>query len=32
VSLGAAESQLRSAETVVDGFWYGLSKRSWQIG
>ncbi|MEU0091118.1 class III extradiol ring-cleavage dioxygenase [Kribbella sp. NPDC006257] len=32
VSLGAAEKSLGSASTVVDGFWYGLSKRSWQIG
>jgi 4,5-DOPA dioxygenase extradiol len=32
VSLGAAEESLGSAETVIDGFWYGLSKRSWQIG
>ncbi|WP_432950506.1 dioxygenase family protein [Kribbella sp. CA-253562] len=32
VSLGAAEESLGSAETVVDGFWYGLSKRSWQLG
>jgi 4,5-DOPA dioxygenase extradiol len=32
VALGAAEDSLGTAETVVDGFWYGLSKRSWQIG
>ena len=32
VSLGAAEESLGTAETVIDGFWYGLSKRSWQIG
>jgi 4,5-DOPA dioxygenase extradiol len=32
VSLGAAEDSLGAADTVVDGFWYGLSKRSWQIG
>jgi 4,5-DOPA dioxygenase extradiol len=32
VSLGASEDSLGTAETVVDGFWYGLSKRSWQIG
>jgi 4,5-DOPA dioxygenase extradiol len=31
VSLGAAENSLGTAQTVVDGFWYGLSKRSWQI-
>jgi 4,5-DOPA dioxygenase extradiol len=32
VSLGASEDSLGTAESVVDGFWYGLSKRSWQIG
>lgn len=32
VSLGAAEDSLSSADSVVDGFWYGLSKRSWQLG
>ena len=32
VSLGAAEKSLGTASTVVDGFWYGLSKRSWQLG
>jgi 4,5-DOPA dioxygenase extradiol len=32
VTLGASERDLRSADTVVDGFWYGLSKRSWKIG
>lgn len=32
VSLGASEDSLGTAEAVVDGFWYGLSKRSWQIG
>ncbi|GAB3922581.1 class III extradiol ring-cleavage dioxygenase [Kribbella albertanoniae] len=32
VTLGAAANQLPTAETVIDGFWYGLSKRSWQIG
>jgi 4,5-DOPA dioxygenase extradiol len=32
VSLGAAEDSLGKADTVVDGFWYGLSKRSWQLG
>ncbi|GAA0585431.1 dioxygenase [Kribbella sandramycini] len=30
VTLGAA-THLATARTVVDGFWYGLSKRSWQI-
>jgi 4,5-DOPA dioxygenase extradiol len=32
VTLGAAEDRLTDAATVVDGFWYGLSKRSWRIG
>jgi 4,5-DOPA dioxygenase extradiol len=32
VSLGAAESSLDRTSSVVDGFWYGLSKRSWQLG
>jgi 4,5-DOPA dioxygenase extradiol len=32
VSLGASENSLGTARTVVDGFWYGLSKRSWQLG
>jgi 4,5-DOPA dioxygenase extradiol len=35
VSLGAAyesgEPAGRSAVSVIDGFWYGLSKRSWQL-
>jgi 4,5-DOPA dioxygenase extradiol len=30
VALGAAEGA--RAASVVDGFWYGLSKRSWQLG
>lgn len=32
VSLGASIDDLRSSESAVDGFWYGLSKRSWQFG
>jgi 4,5-DOPA dioxygenase extradiol len=32
VSLGASEDSLGTAQTVVDGFWYGLSKRSRQLG
>ena len=31
-TLGAAHDQLDTSRTVVDGFWYGLSKRSWLIG
>ncbi len=32
VSLGAAAaSGTLASESVVDGFWYGLSKRSWQF-
>jgi 4,5-DOPA dioxygenase extradiol len=33
VSLGAAyESGDLRSRSVIDGFWYGLSKRSWQLG
>jgi 4,5-DOPA dioxygenase extradiol len=32
VSLGASQDSLGDATSVVDGFWYGLSKRSWRIG
>lgn len=32
VALGAAESELASLRTAIDGFWHGLSKRSIQIG
>ncbi|MBT2458422.1 dioxygenase [Streptomyces sp. ISL-86] len=32
VALGAAEADLTSAHTPVDGFWMGLSKRSLQFG
>lgn len=31
VALGAAEVSGGAARTTVDGFWYGLSKRSWQL-
>lgn len=31
VSLGAAEATGHENEVAVDGFWYGLSKRSWQF-
>ncbi len=31
VSLGASVDQLREGTSVIDGFWYGLSKRSWQF-
>ena len=30
VSLGAADDQDQAA-SVIDGFWFGLSKRSWQL-
>lgn len=32
VALGAAHDSLAKTESVVDGFWYGMSKRSWQLG
>lgn len=32
VTLGAAECDLGTQRTVIDGFWYGLAKRSIQIG
>ena len=32
VSLGASVDSLDRTTAVVDGFWYGLSKRSWQLG
>jgi 4,5-DOPA dioxygenase extradiol len=32
VSLGASQDSLGNAESVVEGFWYGMSKRSWQLG
>lgn len=31
VALGAAEASGAVGESVVEGFWYGLSKRSWQF-
>ena len=31
VVLGAAEASGLENSSVVDGFWYGLSKRSWQL-
>lgn len=32
VSLGASVNSLDRSTSVVDGFWHGLSKRSWQLG
>jgi 4,5-DOPA dioxygenase extradiol len=32
VTLGAAESELGSQRSVIDGFWMGLAKRSLQFG
>jgi 4,5-DOPA dioxygenase extradiol len=32
VTLGAAAGELGEARTVIDGFWYGLAKRSIQVG
>lgn len=32
VSLGASHDDLATSRSVIDGFWYGLSKRSWQFG
>ncbi len=31
VSLGASADDSSTAVSVIDGFWYGLSKRSWQF-
>lgn len=31
VALGAASSDGSESHTVIDGFWHGLSKRSWQL-
>jgi 4,5-DOPA dioxygenase extradiol len=31
VTLGAAAGDLTGAQTVIDGFWYGLAKRSIQV-
>lgn len=32
VALGASIDSLTSERSVIDGYWYGLSKRSWQFG
>ncbi|MFF4652178.1 dioxygenase [Streptomyces sp. NPDC001380] len=32
VSLGAAAQSSDSGRSVIDGFWYSMSKRSWQFG
>jgi 4,5-DOPA dioxygenase extradiol len=32
VTLGAGEDDLASQRTIIDGFWLGLSKRSFQLG
>jgi 4,5-DOPA dioxygenase extradiol len=32
VTLGAAESELGSQRSIIDGFWMGLAKRSIQLG
>jgi 4,5-DOPA dioxygenase extradiol len=31
VSLGASVDGLTMSQSVIEGFWYGLSKRSWQF-
>ena len=31
VSLGATVDGMQEGRSVIDGFWYGLSKRSWQF-
>jgi 4,5-DOPA dioxygenase extradiol len=31
VTLGASTGDAPSGRSVIDGFWYGLSKRSWQF-
>lgn len=31
VALGAASTDGSSSQTVIDGFWHGLSKRSWEL-
>jgi len=31
VALGAASADGSDSQTVIDGFWHGLSKRSWQL-
>jgi 4,5-DOPA dioxygenase extradiol len=32
VTLGAAEAELGTQRSVIDGFWLGMSKRSVQLG
>ncbi|MGH3238339.1 MAG: dioxygenase family protein, partial [Streptosporangiaceae bacterium] len=32
VTLGAAEDELRTQRTVIDGFWFGMARRSIQLG
>lgn len=32
VTLGAAEAELSTQRSVIDGFWFGMSKRSVQLG
>ena len=32
VALGAGEDDLEAQRTVIDGFWFGLAKRSIQFG
>ena len=31
VALGASIDSGTSEKSVIDGYWYGLSKRSWQF-
>ncbi len=31
VTYGAASEQEQAATTVIDGYWFGLSKRSFQL-
>lgn len=31
VSLGASADDSSTTTSIIDGFWYGLSKRSWQF-
>jgi Uncharacterized conserved protein len=31
VALGAASADGSDSRTIIDGFWHGLSKRSWQL-
>jgi len=32
VTLGAAADELTTQRTVIDGFWFGLARRSVQLG